>query len=77
MKTFILIALVMCSFAANSLLNKAAVHVGGMGPVGFACVRLIAGALTLSLILLWRDKALRPPRPDYFMIGFFSLYMIA
>jgi len=43
--------MVMVAFAANSLLNRAALASGAMGPSSFAALRLISGALCLALML--------------------------
>ncbi|MCL4167419.1 UNVERIFIED_CONTAM: hypothetical protein GTU68_045755 [Idotea baltica] len=42
----------MVAFAANSVLNKLGIAQGGMEPLGFAMLRLWAGALML-LMLIW------------------------
>ena len=59
MKLFLLTALTMVAFAANSLLNRVAVDRFGMDPVQFAVVRVIAGAVMLLALLAWRG----PVRP--------------
>ena len=51
MRLFLLIIVVMVAFAANSLLNRAALASGAMGPSSFAALRLISGALCLALML--------------------------
>ncbi|KAA8610285.1 DMT family transporter [Salipiger aestuarii] len=52
MKTFGLIALTMCAFAANSLLNRAALTQGGMDAASFATLRLMSGAVMLAVLVL-------------------------
>ncbi|WP_058246390.1 DMT family transporter [Tropicibacter naphthalenivorans] len=47
MKTFALVVVVMVAFAANSVLNRAAVGGGWIDPLGFGTVRLWAGAVVL------------------------------
>ncbi|MEL6959260.1 MAG: DMT family transporter [Pseudomonadota bacterium] len=59
MALFLLIALVMVNFAANSLLNRAGIDVFGMDALGFAGVRLAAGAVMLAGLVAWRRKAAR------------------
>lgn len=54
MKLIALTAVAMVAFAANSVLNRMAVGAGLMDPVGFAVVRLGAGALMLALVLALR-----------------------
>ncbi|KIN68625.1 DMT family transporter [Sulfitobacter donghicola] len=58
MRLILLTVLTMCAFAANSLLTRAAVDGGHLGPGAFAIVRVAAGALMLSGIVLWQGKAL-------------------
>ena len=54
MRLVSLIILVMVAFAANSLLNRAALQTGTIGPSSFAVLRLISGALCLALLLRMR-----------------------
>lgn len=66
MRLLLLIALTMCAFAANSLLNRAALSGGVdaalMGPAGFALIRLASGAAMLWLLARGRAaSALRMP----------------
>ncbi|WP_375257712.1 DMT family transporter [Citreimonas sp.] len=57
MRLFLLIALTMTSFAANSVLNRAAVGAGELGAMAFGAVRLGAGAcVLLALVLLLRRR---------------------
>lgn len=56
MRLFLLTLLTMLAFAANSVLNRAAVGPGLIGPVDFAVVRLCAGAGTLGLLLMLRRR---------------------
>jgi drug/metabolite transporter (DMT)-like permease len=58
MPLFLLTALTMMAFAANSVLNRWAVGPGHIGAVEFAMVRLVAGAVTLSALVLWQRGAL-------------------
>jgi drug/metabolite transporter (DMT)-like permease len=51
---FALISLVMCAFAANSVLNRLAVGTGAMDPLTFAFVRLVAGAVVLAVLVALR-----------------------
>ena len=56
MRLFLLTALTMVAFAANSVLNRAAVGAGGMDPVAFGAVRVAAGAATLGLLVAWQGR---------------------
>ncbi len=53
MRLFLLTALTMLAFAANSVLNRWAVGPGHIGAVEFACVRVVAGAVMLLALVLW------------------------
>lgn len=52
----LLTGLTMIAFAGNSLLNRLAVGPGLIDPMGFAAVRVLAGAVVLSLLCLWRGR---------------------
>jgi drug/metabolite transporter (DMT)-like permease len=51
MRLILLTAVAMCAFAANSVLNRMAVGPGLIDPLGFALVRLAAGAVVLAGLL--------------------------
>ncbi len=80
--TFIII-LTMIAFAANSLLNRAAIEGGWIDPAEFAAIRVLAGAVTLCLILMLRRTPLPLLGPgrlagvaglSVYMIGFSAAY---
>ncbi|WP_368669752.1 DMT family transporter [Roseibium sp. RKSG952] len=77
MRLFLLTTLTMCAFAANSILNRLAVDSGASDPASFAVVRVLSGALVLSLLVLMRGTQL-PLRNRRRIIGAgaLSLYMI-
>jgi drug/metabolite transporter (DMT)-like permease len=54
MRLFLLTALTMLAFAANSVLNRWAVGPGHIGAVEFAAVRVVAGAVALAALVLWQ-----------------------
>jgi drug/metabolite transporter (DMT)-like permease len=55
MRLLLLTTLTMLAFAANSVLNRMAVGPGLIGPVEFAVIRLLAGAVVLALLAQpWR-----------------------
>ena len=60
MRLIALVALVMCAFAANSILNRIGVAIQGMDPMNFATVRTGAGASMLWLLVSLR----KAPRAD-------------
>ncbi|SFD88807.1 DMT family transporter [Roseivivax sediminis] len=59
MRLFLLTALTMVAFAANSVLNRLAVAGAGMDPALFGTVRLLSGALMLAGLCLLRSGSLR------------------
>ncbi|UMA63982.1 DMT family transporter [Roseivivax marinus] len=59
MRLFLLTALTMVAFAANSVLNRLALASGEIEAGTFGTVRLIAGAVTLGALCLLRDGRLR------------------
>jgi drug/metabolite transporter (DMT)-like permease len=61
MRLFLLVALTMLAFAANSVLNRWAVGPGHIGAVEFACLRLLAGAVTLAGLVGWARGGLAWP----------------
>jgi drug/metabolite transporter (DMT)-like permease len=56
-RLFILTALTMIAFAANSVLNRMAVGPGLIDPVAFAVIRLLSGAAMLALLVIARRFA--------------------
>jgi hypothetical protein len=61
MRLFLLTALTMLAFAANSVLNRWAVGPGHIGAVEFAMIRLVAGAVMLAALVLWQRGGLAWP----------------
>ena len=57
MRLFLLVALTMTAFAANSILNRIGVASYGMDPMDFAAIRVIAGAGMLWALVLMRSAA--------------------
>ncbi len=77
MKLFLLTALTMVAFAANSILNRLAIDSGASDPAGFATVRVLAGALVLAALVFLKGGRL--PLRNMRRIagaGSLSLYMI-
>ncbi|MGR3760019.1 DMT family transporter [Roseobacteraceae bacterium NS-SX3] len=83
MRLTLLIALTMCAFAANSLLNRAAVGEGHIDAMSFAQIRLLAGAGVLAALCRLRGLPLRQERRmsllgsaslTIYMIGFSLAY---
>lgn len=61
MRLFLLTALTMLTFAANSVLNRWAVGPAHIGAVEFAMIRLVAGAVVLAALVLWQRGGLAWP----------------
>ncbi len=60
MRLFLLTALTMTAFAANSVLNRAAVGGTDMDPVAFGAVRLAAGAVMLAGLVAVQGRGFAP-----------------
>ncbi len=77
MRLFLLTALTMCAFAANSILNRLAIDSGASDPAEFAVVRVLAGAVVLAA-LVWTRAGRLPLRNRRRIAGAgaLSLYMI-
>ncbi|MEM7660613.1 MAG: DMT family transporter [Pseudomonadota bacterium] len=56
LKVFGLTGIAMVAFAANSVLGRLGLVDGGIGPGSFAAIRLVSGAVLLSLIAGWRSS---------------------
>lgn len=75
MPLFTLTTLVMLAFAANSLLNRAALLGGEMDPGSFALIRVGAGAVTLLGLVAMR-KGMRITRPDWGAVLALTAYLL-
>jgi len=77
MKLFLLTALTMCAFAANSILNRLAIDSDVSDPVGFAIIRVLAGTVVLALLVFLRgDQLPLRNRRRILGAGSLALYMI-
>ena len=81
MNLFVLTTAAMLAFAANSVLNRAALAEGLSGPGTFMALRLCAGALVLALLLALRRQSAPGPWPVrpaalllVYMVGFSYAY---
>ncbi|WP_322048637.1 DMT family transporter [Paraburkholderia sp. J67] len=54
LQTTVLTSAAMLAFAANSLLCRLALQRGEIDPVSFGCIRLVSGAIVLTLILRFK-----------------------
>jgi len=80
----LLTILTLLAFAANSLLNRGALQYELIGPGEFAALRVAFGALTLFMLLAWRNQSLPKPKSINFkgvtglaayMVGFSYAYV--
>lgn len=71
MRLFLLTAVIMAAFAANSILNRMAVGAGLIEPLPFALIRVIAGALVLAVLA----RAV-PGRANLLPALWLSLYLV-
>lgn len=78
MRLFLLTALTMLAFAANSVLNRWAVAPGHIGAVEFAMLRLLAGAVTLAVLVAWQHGGLAWPgwRGRFAGVAGLSAYLV-
>lgn len=83
-RLIVLTTLTMVAFAANSLLNRAALVGGDTGPAAFAALRLISGAICLSALVamrgglprLWgRQRAIGAGSLALYVLGFSFAYV--
>lgn len=84
MRLFLLTALTMVAFAANSILNRLAVDSGASDPGSFAVIRVLAGAAVLAglvwlrggrLPLLDRRRWIGAGALTAYMVGFSTAYL--
>lgn len=55
MRLFLLTSLTMMAFAANSVLNRAALVTGDMTALQFSAIRAMSGAMMLLVLVLWQS----------------------
>ncbi len=55
MRLFLLVALTMTAFAANSILNRLALATGAADPAAFAAIRTLSGAAMLATLVVFRS----------------------
>ncbi|MEM9972429.1 MAG: EamA family transporter, partial [Pseudomonadota bacterium] len=69
--------LTMVAFAANSLLNRAALLDGETGPAAFAAIRLVSGALFLALLVSVRHGFPKLAAPGRLVgVGALTVYIL-
>lgn len=75
-RTASLTAVAMLAFAANSLLCRLALGQELVDAATFTSVRVVAGAVTLSLIVLFRTNSQERGRPDWRTVTTLFTYMV-
>lgn len=77
MKLFLLTSLTMIAFAANSVINRAALAHGAIDPITFAVLRLWFGVVVLAAFMVWQAGG-RTLKPEVNIIGTLGLtaYML-
>ncbi|NNL72105.1 MAG: DMT family transporter [Silicimonas sp.] len=76
-RLFLLAALTMLAFAANSILNRAALADGQTGPAAFAAIRTVSGAFCLAGIVYIRSGLPRLIAPGRWIgTGALVVYML-
>ncbi len=72
MSTYLLVAVAMFAFAANSILCRLALEEGSIDAGSFTLIRLVSGAITLALLLLLNRSGTKANFPGFkfsFMAG--------
>lgn len=75
LRTILLTAVAMLAFAANSLLCRLALQRKGIDPASFSSIRLVAGALTLAVIVRARPDRPSPGRTDWLAAAMLFAYV--
>ncbi len=72
---YLLTALAMLAFAANSIFCRMALGEESIDAASFTAIRLLSGAVTLGIILLYRDRGLK--REKINLVSAFMLFVYA
>lgn len=75
MRLFLLVSVVMCAFAGNSILTRLGISRYGIDPLTFGAIRVAAGAAALLVLQRGRGVALRG-RQRWAGAGTLAVYMI-
>jgi drug/metabolite transporter (DMT)-like permease len=74
-QTAVLTAAAMLAFAANSLLCRLALQQGSIDPASFSSIRIVAGAVTLALILKYRAAPAVLGKSDWISAAMLFVYV--
>lgn len=75
LRTILLTAAAMLAFAANSLLCRLALQQASIDPASFSSIRLVAGALTLAVIVRLRPQRASQGRVDWLAAAMLFAYV--
>jgi len=75
LRTIVLTVVAMLAFAANSLLCRQALGEGLIDAATFSTIRVLSGAITLSLIVLMRRRPLKPSTANWQSATMLFTYM--
>jgi len=75
-RTTLLTVIAMLAFAANSLLCRLALAQGLIDAASFTSVRIIAGAVTLGLIMLFRKGTNKRLKTNWRTVAMLFAYMV-
>ena len=75
LQTFVLTAVAMLAFAANSLLCRLALQQTGIDPASFGSLRLVSGAITLAVIVRFRPQQSSPGHADWLAASMLFVYV--
>ena len=74
-RTALLTGAAMLAFAANSLLCRLALAPGLVDAASFTSIRLVSGAITLAVILVYRDGMRTAPKANWRAVAALYAYM--
>ena len=76
MSPYLLTALAMLAFAANSVFCRMALGEGAIDAASFTAIRLLSGAVTLGIILLCRNRGFRREKVNMLSASMLFIYAI-
>jgi drug/metabolite transporter (DMT)-like permease len=76
MSPYLLTALAMLAFAANSVFCRMALGEGAIDAASFTAIRLLSGAVTLGIILLYRNRGFKREKINILSASMLFIYAI-
>uniref|UniRef100_UPI003F494729 hypothetical protein n=1 Tax=Cupriavidus yeoncheonensis TaxID=1462994 RepID=UPI003F494729 len=77
LQTLMFSSVAMIAFAGNSLLCRLALQQGGIDPASFASVRLVSGAIALTVIVCLRSERPADWRAAAMLFGYVAFFSLA